>query len=102
MFKTSNSITCGIKTRYFHMHSKMYNKYQTFIVVKTLETTIIYICSIVQIRQQFKYYYRVVNLACYGKATTNDYNKCIFIFIHDAAYVLINAPVQISWRLQAS
>ena len=67
-----------------------------------MNTTIIYICSIVQIRQQLKYYYRVANLACYGKATTNDYDKCSFIFTHDATYVLINAPVQISWRLQAS
>ena len=51
---------------------------------------------------KLKYYYCLSNLACYGKATTNDYDKCSFIFTHDATYVLINAPVQISWRLQAS
>ena len=35
MFKTSNSITCGIKTRYFHMNSKMYNRYQTVIAYRS-------------------------------------------------------------------
>ena len=61
-----------------------------------------YIYSIVQIISKLEYYYCLSNLACYGKATTNDYDKCSFIFTHDATYVLINAPVQISWRLQAS